>query len=146
MIKAKVILIEDQLIPAYDMRKQLQDLGYEVLGIFTKAETALKFLEENQGTETFPDVVVTDISLPGKMDGIEATRIITEKYHCAVVYLTGLYQLKVIEEALATRPYAFLIKPFDIYNAHINIQISLYLHKLENEIRSLKAELKKYTG
>jgi DNA-binding NtrC family response regulator len=146
MDKAKIMLIEDQLIPAYDLRRQLNDMGYEVVAVFTKAETGLTFIEENKGTELFPDVVILDISLAGKMNGVEASKIIIEKYDCEVIFLTGLMEIKVVEEILKTRPAFFLIKPFDIYYTHICIQMAIRQRTLELEILQLKEELKKFTG
>jgi DNA-binding NtrC family response regulator len=146
MEKTKIMLIEDQLIPAYDLRRQLNDLGYDVVAIFTKAETALNYLEENKDTETFPDVVILDISLAGKMNGVEASQIIIEKYDCEVIFLTGLMEVKVVEEILRIRPAFFLIKPFDIYYTHICIQMALRQRILEREIKRLKEELKKVTA
>jgi DNA-binding NtrC family response regulator len=146
MEKARIMLIEDQLIPAYDLRRQLNDMGYEVVAIFTKAETALDYLEENKGNETSPDVVILDITLAGKMDGVEASKIIIEKYDCEVIFLTGLLEIKVVEEILRIRPAFFLIKPFDIYYTHICIQMAIHQRTLEREIIKLKEELNKFTA
>jgi len=146
METAKIMLVEDQLIPAYDLRRQLNDMGYEVVAVFTKAETALSYLEENKGKETFPDVVIMDNSLAGKMDGVEASLIIIEKYDCEVIFLIGLMEVKVVEEILRTRPAFFLLKPFDIYYTHICIQMAIRQRTLEREIIRLKEELRKLTG
>jgi DNA-binding NtrC family response regulator len=146
MKQARIMLIEDQLIPAYDLRRQLNDMGYEVVAVFTKAETALTYLEDNQGKDTSPDVVILDISLAGKMDGVEASKIIIEKYDCEVIFLTGLLEIKVVEEILRTRPAFFLIKPFDIYYTHICIQMAIHQRTLEREILQLKEEVKTLTA
>ena len=146
MDKIKVMLVEDQLIPAYDMRRQLSDMGYEVVAIFTKAETAIAFLEENKGKKTSPDVVILDISLAGKMSGVEACHIINEKYDAEVIFLTGLMETKVVDEILRTRPALFIIKPFDIWYTHICIQVAMHQRQLEREIKQLREELRKFTG
>jgi CheY-like chemotaxis protein len=146
MNKIKVMLVEDQLIPAYDMRRQLSDMGYEVVAIFTKAETAIAFLEENKGKETSPDVVILDISLAGKMTGVEASHIIKENYDAEVIFLTGLMETKVVDEILRTRPALFIIKPFDIWYTHICIQVAMHQRQLEREIKQLREELRKFTG
>jgi CheY-like chemotaxis protein len=146
MGKARIMLVEDQLIPAYDLRRQLNEIGYEVVSVFTRAETALTYLEENQGKETFPDVIILDNSLAGKMDGVEASKIIFEKYDCEVIFLTGLMEVKVVEEILRVRPAFFLLKPFDIYYTHICIHMAMRQRALEQEITRLKEELKKFTA
>ena len=146
MEKTRIMLIEDQLIPAYDLRRQLNDLGYDVVAVFTRAETALNYLEENTGMETSPDIVILDISLAGKMNGVEASQIIIEKYDCEVIFLTGLMEVKVVEKILQIRPAFFLLKPFDIYYTHICIQMALRQRLLEREIKRLKEELEKFTA
>ena len=143
MNTAKIILIEDQLIPAYDMRRQLNDLGYNVTGVFIKAEDALRFLAENVDKELFPEVIITDISLAGKMNGLEASRQINAKYDCAVIISTGLFNLKLIEETLSSRPAFFILKPFDIIYTHICVQMAIYQRRLEKENKYLKEELEK---
>jgi two-component system, response regulator PdtaR len=141
MDPAKIILIEDQLIPAYDMRRQLNDLGYNVVGVFTHAEEGLAYLEQSNGTEHFPEVIITDIYLGGTMTGLEASRIINAQYDCAVIITTGLFNFKLIEEALNNRPAFFLLKPFDIFYTHLCIQMAFYQRKLEKENKFLREEL-----
>jgi CheY-like chemotaxis protein len=146
MNTARIVIIEDQLIPAYDMRRQLNDMGYTVTGVFTTAEEALQFLEKNNGKELFPEVIITDISLAGKMDGLEASQIIAAKYNSAVIISTGLVNLKLIEDTLATRPALFVLKPFDILLTHICIQMAFYQQRLEKENKELKEKIKKLSS
>ena len=146
MKRARIVIIEDQLIPAYDMRRQLQDLGYEVTGVFTNAEEALQFLKKNVGNELFPEVIITDISLAGKMDGLEASKKIYKKYDCAVIMFTGVVNQKLIEETLETRPAYFILKPFDILLTHVTIQMAFYQQRLQKENLELKERLKKIQG
>ena len=146
MNTAKIVIIEDQLIPAYDMRRQLNDLGYKVTGVFTMAEEALQFLEENLGKELFPEVIIADISLRGKMNGLEASRQINAKYDCAVIITTGLFNMKEVEEALSSRPAFFILKPFDIFYTHICVQMAIHQQRLEKENAYLKKQIKILTS
>ena len=88
MKKLKIIICEDEFLPATDLKKQLTVLGYEVLGMFIKAEQGLAYLEKYKDTDQFPEAVILDIILKGEMDGIEAMKVIREKYHCGVMILT----------------------------------------------------------
>ena len=141
MNTAKIVIIEDQLIPAFDMRRQLNDLGYNVTGVFITAEETLSFLEDNVDKELFPEVIITDISLAGKMNGLEASRQINAKYDCAVIISTGLFNIKLIEEALSSRPAFFILKPFDIFYTHICVQMAIYQRRLEKENTCLKEQI-----
>ena len=143
MNTAKIVLVEDQLIPAYDMKQQLEELGYTVTGVFTDAEDAIAFLEKNKSKNPFPDVIITDIALGGKMTGFELFRIVASKYDCEVIITSGLINMKVIDEALATRPAFFLSKPFDICFTHGFLQKAIYERGLQKEIIRLKEEIGK---
>ena len=115
-------------------------MGYEVLEMFTHAEHGLAYLEETVGTEEFPDAVILDMNLKGKLTGLDAAKQIYAKYKCGVMFLTGLGQIETIERAFRQKPVPFLIKPFDTYQVHISLQIAIYLASLENELKQLKMQ------
>jgi DNA-binding NtrC family response regulator len=143
MIKANILIFEDEFITGNDLRKQLTALGYKVVGLFSNATQGLEFIEQNKGTNLFPDVVVMDIILRGRLDGVDTMKLIIQNYGCGVVFVTGLSQFDLIEEVMKTKPLPYLIKPVDITQAHIGIQIAFYQSKLEKEIRLLREELNK---
>jgi DNA-binding NarL/FixJ family response regulator len=126
----KVIIFEDESLLAYDIKQQIQKYNYEVIAIFRKAEDGLIFLEKIQRREDLPDIVLMDISLAGKMNGIEAARLIVEKYNFALVFLSGMSHMDVFEEAFKTKPHAFLLKPFEIHQALISIRLAVYQQSL----------------
>ena len=133
------MIVEDQLLLANDMKMQLLQLDYEIVGIVTRVNLALEFLEkEKNNSKKFPDVILTDISLPGKMSGIDLGRILNDMYSVAVIYISGLGQLDLIEEILRIKPQVFLLKPFDVYFAHMHIQMAMRQLTLEKENKRLK--------
>jgi len=137
----KILLFEDEFLLANDLKRQIQQFNYEVIAIFRKAEAGLKFLEEIQNPEDLPDIVLMDISLAGKMSGIEAAQILVAKYHFALVFLTGMSQLNVFEDSFKTKPHAFLIKPFDIHQALVSIRLAVYQKSLETQVLKNQEEL-----
>ncbi|MCX6249294.1 MAG: response regulator [Bacteroidetes bacterium] len=141
MVHSKILIFEDEFIPATDLKRQLMNLGYEVMSMFTTAEDGLKYLEKNKGTDKFPDAVIMDITLKGKLDGIEAAQSIYENYSCGVMFLTGLGQLALFDRIFSTRPAPVQVKPFDIYMVHCGLQLSIYQARLENQIKQLTQQL-----
>ena len=137
----KVAIFEDEFLLANDLKSQIQQFNYEVIAIFRKAEEGLKFMEEILNPGDLPDVVLMDISLAGKMNGIEAARIMVEKYNFALVFLTGMSHMEVFEEAFKTKPHAFLIKPFDVYQAIVSIRLAVYQKSLETRLLKHQEEL-----
>jgi CheY-like chemotaxis protein len=141
MDTTRVIIFEDEFLLANDLKRQLLRYGYEVTAMFRKAEEGLAYFDTLSDQNDFPDVVLMDISLAGKMTGIEAAAIISQKYCCAIVFLTGMSQLEIFEEAFKSKPSAFLLKPFEVQQALISIKLSIYMKKLENQLRKNKEDL-----
>ena len=141
MAATKIVIFEDEFLLATDLKRQLNQYGYEITAMFRKAEEGIRFLEESVDSNNFPDIVLLDISLAGKMTGIDAAEIITAKYPCAIVFLTGMSQLEVFEEAFKAKPFAFLIKPFEAHQAVVSIKLAAYQKNLENQLRRNSEEL-----
>ncbi|MEI6683280.1 MAG: response regulator [Bacteroidota bacterium] len=141
MPPVKILIFEDESLLANDLKRQLQQFNFEIIAIFRKAEEGLEYLAELEQTTLFPDLVLMDISLAGKMTGIEAGQIITGKYNFPLVFLTGMSQLEVFEEAFKSKPHAFMIKPFDIQQALVSIRLAVYQKSLENKLLSHQEEL-----
>jgi DNA-binding NtrC family response regulator len=141
MSPVKIVIFEDEFLLANDLKRQIQQFNFVVTAIFRKAEEGLNYLAGIEHTDLFPDLILMDISLAGKMNGLEAGQIITGKYDVALVYLTGMSQLEVFEEAFKSKPHAFMIKPFEIQQALVSIRLAVYQKTLENNLRKCQAEL-----
>ena len=141
MNPVKIIIFEDEFLLANDLKRQIERFNYEVPAIFRKAEEGLQYLDNIQHSEELPDIVLMDIYLAGKMNGIEAAKIITQKFDFALVFLTGMSQLEVFEDAFKSKPHAFLIKPFDIQQALVAIKLAVYQKTLENRLLKYQEEL-----
>lgn len=130
MVQTRILVVEDEVIVADDIRRSLQNLGYDVTSIASSGEIAIKKVEENT-----PDLVLMDIMLQGKMDGIEAASQIKSRFDIPVVYLTAYSDEKIMERAKITEPFGYLIKPFRDREVQINIEIALYKNKIERELK-----------
>lgn len=103
----KILVVEDEMIIGAKVSMFLTELGYEVTGIFPRAEEALLQLEENR-----PDIALLDIQLKGGMDGIALAHILQNDYRIPVVFLTANSDDATFSRAKMAKPYAFLAKPF----------------------------------
>ena len=65
----KLLIVEDEMIIGAKISMQLTHLGYEVTGILPRGEEAILHVEENK-----PDIILLDINLKGKIDGIETAQ------------------------------------------------------------------------
>ena len=106
MSRTKVMIVEDEIISAMDTRANLIQLGYDVCELAASGEDAVKIAELEK-----PDVVLMDIGLRGKMDGIEAGRQIKAQLAVPVIFLTGY-----TDEEVKARVEGYggcLVKPID---------------------------------
>ena len=137
----KVIIFEDEFLLANDLKQQIQQFNYEVTAMFRKAEEGLQYLAALSSPEDYPDVVLMDISLAGKMTGIEAAEVIMQNYSCALVFLTGMSQIGIFDEAFKTKPHAYLLKPFAINQTIVSIKLAVYQNTLEKQLLRYQSEL-----
>jgi PAS domain S-box-containing protein len=126
----KVLIVEDEVITALDIKRSLERLGFEVLSIEDTGKNAICKIEELN-----PDLVLMDIVLKGELDGIETTELIKNRFDIPVVYLTAYSDEKTFERAKLTEPYGFIVKPAGIYELKCNIENAFYKYKLEKKLK-----------
>ena len=132
MNQAKILIVEDEFIVANDIEARLLDLGYTVAG---KADSGAAAIEI-AGTLS-PDLVLMDIRLQGSMDGITAATEIRHRFRLPVVFLTAYADDSTLQRAKEAEPFGYVLKPFEDRELRTSIEIALYKHKAEVEIRRL---------
>ncbi|HUZ18718.1 MAG TPA: response regulator, partial [Spirochaetia bacterium] len=80
------------------------------------------------------DLVLMDIRLQGKMDGVEAADIIRREHNIPVVLLTAYADSETIHRAKMTEPFGYIIKPFEERDLKTTIEIALYRHELSRKL------------
>jgi PAS domain S-box-containing protein len=130
MSKPRILIVEDEVITALDIRSRLQRAGYDVSAIASTAEEAMERVASGE-----PDLVLMDIRLNGTMDGIEAAREIRIRAGTPVVYLTAYADQETLQRAKATEPYGYLLKPFEEREIHTTIEMALYKHRMEEKVK-----------
>lgn len=130
MVRAQILIVEDERIVAEDIRSNLRKMGYAVSAIVSSGEEAVSAAEELR-----PDLVLMDIVLEGKMNGIEAAGQIRSRFNIPVVYLTAHADDKILERAKMTEPFGYIIKPFEDRELRSAIKIALYKHRMEEALR-----------
>jgi len=120
MDRAKLLIVEDEPEVAETLELKLKKFGYTVVGRESTAEDAIQ-----KSGELHPDIVLMDIELYGKMDGITAADVIRKKYHIPVIYITAICDTKTLERVGASIPYGYLLKPFRDDELRTVIEIAL---------------------
>lgn len=126
----RILIVEDQNIVAMDIQNRLINLNYVVTAIASSGAGAIKRAEE-----TNPDLVLMDIMLKGDMDGIGAAQEIRERLNIPVVYLTAYADSNTLQRAKITGPFGYILKPFEERELHTTIEMALYRHKMEKQLK-----------
>jgi signal transduction histidine kinase len=118
--KARILIVEDERITSDHLRRLLNRLGYNVVGIASNGAAALEQLHH-----THPDLLLADIGLTGEIDGVDVAAQARNDYDIPVVFLTAFSDKETIHRARGPEPYGFIVKPFADEELHATIEIAL---------------------
>jgi len=130
MSKASILIVEDSVTAETYLRHTLEGEGYCVIGSCDSGESALAFIENKR-----PDLVMMDIIINGRMDGIQTASILKQKFNIPSVFLTGLTDKKTVHRAKFTEAHGYLSKPFERHAVVPVVEMALYKHNIESQLR-----------
>ena len=129
----QVLIIEDDLIIAENLKENLLELGYQVNGIASNATAAIAMYYQHR-----PDICITDIYLKGSAkNGIEIMQELNAAAEIPIIYLTSFSDHEYRDKAKSTNPAAYLMKPASKTQIDIAIDFALTNFRkkqLESEI------------
>lgn len=137
MSKGSILVVEDEVIIAEDLADKVRRFGYEVGPVCVSGEQAI----ETAG-RLRPDLVLMDIRLAGDLDGVEAANAIRHRFDLPVIYLTAHADAATLTRAKLTEPSGYILKPFDEQILSIQLELALYKHKTERELRAQREWLR----
>lgn len=123
-----VLIVEDDRIVAADLQERLQLFGYRVTGVVSSGECALE-----QMCHRIPDLVLMDIQLEGKIDGIEAAAALYQNFGVRSVFLTAHTEDDLLKRAAFVDPYGYLVKPITDGELWPVLQIAIYRKQIEQD-------------
>jgi diguanylate cyclase (GGDEF)-like protein/PAS domain S-box-containing protein len=130
MESCRILLVEDESIIALDLQQQLEDCGYQVVGLEASGPAAIASADRQR-----PDLVVMDIVIRGSMDGIAAAAEIRRARDVPVLFLTAYGDAHTLRRAKAVGPCGYLLKPFRTEELQAMIEVALCKHRLEVRLR-----------
>lgn len=139
MANEKVLIVDDEVIFTEALGLNLESAGYQVVGKVPRADLALDVLEKHQ-----VDLILVDISLKGPMNGIELGREIQRKHEIPFVFITAYSEKDIIEEARNSGGYAYIVKPIDINQLKISIEMALHKSKEERVKAQQRLEVERH--
>ena len=124
----KILIVEDDRFITTILAMFLRELGHELVG---KCETGIEAVELCKKVK--PDVVLMDIHLEGELDGIQTTEKLKTDFDIPVIYVSSDTSSYIIERAIVTNSYGFLVKPVNKQELGISIDLAYYKHKVDVE-------------
>ncbi|MEA1906495.1 MAG: PAS domain S-box protein [Euryarchaeota archaeon] len=137
MRKARILIVEDEAVVAENLEMAIIDSGYDVVGRASSADAAV-----NAASELKPDLILMDIVLRGQKNGIDASCEIKEKLDIPVIFLTAYSDLKLVDKAKSTEPYAYIVKPFREEQLFAPIEMALYKSQIEKRLKDSEAKFR----
>ncbi len=141
MEKPRILIVEDEGLVARDLESMIRNLGYRVVGICSSGEEALGLINTRR-----PDLIIMDIVLQGRMDGIKAADEIRRRFNLPIIFLTAHTDEATFQRAKITNPLAFLHKPVEQKELLTVIEMALYKHRTEMKLREKEEWLSTILG
>lgn len=139
MENLRILIADNESIIRMDLKELLEEAGHEIVA---EAADGLKAVELTRKFK--PDLVIMDIKMP-EMDGIAASKIISEEKLAPVLLLTAFSQPEIVERAKESGVLAYLVKPVRENNLFPAMEIALSrfqeMQQLEGELDKLKGSL-----
>lgn len=133
---SKLMLVDDEVVITTQLEEILTSMGYEVLGTAVSGEEAVKMAKDLR-----PDLILMDIVMPGKMDGIAAAEKIRAELDISIIFITAHTDKDLVNRAKHTEPDGYVLKPFQEEQIRAAIEIALYKRDMEKKLQRSYDEL-----
>ena len=130
-----VLIVEDEPVLAMAMEVKLKKMGLFVSGIASTHDNAIIQVENH-----FPDIVIIDINLNSSKTGIDVANYIWKNFNIPIIFLTSYYNDKVLNKAMESEPYAYLLKP--CRNEELKVAINTAMHKHQYFFKNKDSNIK----
>ena len=125
-----ILIVEDQFLEAENLSIILKNAGHAICGIAKSVDQALGLLKKCN-----PDIVLLDIVLRGDLTGIDLAHILDKK-NIPFIFLSANSNATTLEQAIVTKSYGFLVKPFREKELLIALSVAVYRYQKNIELIS----------
>lgn len=134
-MNSRIVVVEDELFIARDIKEILEEEGYEVTVNVTSVEQAIELIEVLN-----PILVLIDINLNRSKDGVDLGHYLLNKDRIPFIYITSFTDKLTMDRVKETRPYGFIVKPFKTIDILTNVALVLnnYQYKSLDVLRMEK--------
>lgn len=133
--KPRALIVEDETLIAEELKERLLLLGFSVIAAVDSGEEGIAI-----ATRERPDLVLMDIRLKGKKDGVQATKEIHQQVDVPIVYLTAYSDRLTVDRARGTDYDGFVLKPFRAGELQSTIEIAMRRHAIRLKEKEQKSK------
>lgn len=133
-----ILIAEDDVLSGKMMTITIKKLGYTFQGLAKNTDDCIQMAEELS-----PDLILMDIDMPGKQDGIGAAQIISDRFGIPIIYVTANAEDSVFTRALKTSPFGYVLKPINKELIRTVIEMGYARHLVDIQLKEKQLELKK---
>jgi DNA-binding NarL/FixJ family response regulator len=134
----RILIADDEVIIATQIEECLTSNNYKVVGIATSGEEAVEMAMDLK-----PDLMLMDIVMPGRLDGISAASRINKALNIPVIFLTAYADEEMIERAKPIGPYAYVLKPLQERQLLAAIEIALHKNIMQQKLKEAHDQLER---
>jgi CheY-like chemotaxis protein len=119
----RILIVDDDSIITHLVSTMLRNKGCIIAGVVATGEAAVM-----KAAELEPDLVLMDVNLSGKMDGMDAAHYIFQLFQIPIVFITGISEEERLERVKCSQPYGIIFKPFTAIEINTSVGLALYNH------------------
>ncbi len=135
----KIMVVEDEVVIALKLQQRLTSMGFDYWGIAYSGEEAVE-----KARSLRPDLILMDIMIPGKLDGITVAKIVKAELDIPVIFLTAFSEDKIIKRAKKAEPFGYILKPFQDREIKAAIEVALYKKEMEKALRESEKQFRDF--
>ncbi|MGF1568866.1 MAG: putative bifunctional diguanylate cyclase/phosphodiesterase [Nodosilinea sp.] len=127
-VNPRILIVEDELIVAENLARNLIKQGYKVVDIVGSGAGAIAAVQAHS-----PDLVLMDVMLQGDVDGVTAAEQINRHHSIPIIYMTAYSDATTLERAKHTHPYGYLVKPFNPNMLRVTLEVALQKFRADSQ-------------
>lgn len=133
----EIVIVEDELIAAEYLKAVLEEQHFKVTAIINNGKEALARIPQLN-----PDIVLMDIMLKDRITGNEVAMSLKHNApDIAIVFLTAYAENEMIEDAIESNSYGYLMKPYDEQSIITSLKVILPRIKKSKESKKLQQSI-----
>lgn len=124
-----ILIVDDNIVLTTVLEQLLSSIGHRVVGTAHSGDQAIALAKD-----VTPELVIMDIDMPGKLDGIEAAETLKAELNIPVIFVSTRTDKDYLRRATKVAPLGYIHKPFSLEQIMATIEMAIFRHGRENKL------------